>query len=103
MVLVTAMYPNTPGSRFDRDYYLQTHIPLLKERWSSMGLENVRLVRGIGTADGGEAPFQVICLMSFRSMQDFQSAAGAHAAEIVGDVVNFTDAPPIIQISEDFG
>ena len=103
MILVTAMYPNKPGSRFDRDYYLRTHIPLVKERWSSMGLDSVRLVQGVGTADGGEAPFRVLALLSFRSMQDFQNAAGAHAPEIMGDIANFTDAPPTIQISEDFG
>ena len=103
MLLVTAMYPNQSGSNFNMDYFLQTHIPLVKERWSSMGLENVRLVRGVGTADGGEAPYRVMTLMTFRSLQDFQSAAGAHAAEIIGDVPNFTDAPPVIQISEDLG
>ncbi len=100
-LLVTAMYPNKSGSRFDLDYFLQKHIPLLKERWSNMGMDNVRLVRGLGLADGGEAAYRVITLMSFRSMQDFQNAAGAHVAEIIGDIPNFTDAPPVVQISED--
>ena len=103
MILVTAMYPHQPGSRFDHDYYLRKHIPLLKERWSGMGLDDVRLVRGVGTPDGGEAPYRVITLLTFRSLQDFQNAAAAHAAEILGDVPNFTDAPPVLQISEDFG
>jgi uncharacterized protein (TIGR02118 family) len=100
MVLVTAMYPNEPGSSFNQDYYLQKHIPLVKERWGPMGLEDVRLVRGVGTADGNPAPYQVMALLSFRSMQDFQNAAGAHAQEILGDIPNFTSVLPIIQISE---
>ena len=102
MILVSAMYPNRPGSRFDRDYYLQTHIPLVKERWRGMGLLETRLVRGVGTADGGESPFQVMALFRFRSLQDFQSAAQAHAREIIADVPRFTDVQPIIQISEEF-
>ncbi len=100
MVLVSAMYPNEPGSRFDHSYYLQKHIPLVKERWGSMGLEDVRLVRGVGTPDGSPAPYQVIALLSFRSMQDFQNAAGAHVQEIMGDIPNFTNVQPIIQINE---
>lgn len=103
MVLVSVMYPNQSGARFDRDYYLQTHIPLVKERWGPMGLQEVRLVRGVGTPDGSAAPHQVIALLFFRSLQDFQNAAQAHAQEILADVPKFTDVQPTIQISEEFG
>jgi hypothetical protein len=37
MVLVSVMYPNEAGSSFNHEYYLQKHIPLVRERWS-MGL-----------------------------------------------------------------
>ena len=67
-----------------------------------MGLLETRLVRGVGTADGGESPFQVMALFRFRSLQDFQSAAQAHAQAIIADVPRFTDVQPIIQISEEF-
>jgi uncharacterized protein (TIGR02118 family) len=100
MVLVNAMYPNEPGSRFDCSYYLQKHIPLVKERWGSMGLEELRLVRGVGTPDGSPAPYQVIALLSFRSLQDFQNAAGAHAQEILGDIPNLTSVHAVLQIIE---
>jgi hypothetical protein len=42
MVVVTALYPNEPGSSFDYDYYLNKHVPLVRERWRPMGLENQR-------------------------------------------------------------
>lgn len=103
MILVTAMYPSRPGSKFDLDYYLQKHIPLVKQRWSSMGLEEVRLVKGLGTADGADPPYRIIALLFFRSMEDFQAAAAKHAPEILGDVANFTDAGPTLQISEVIG
>ncbi len=47
MVLVSVMYPSGSGASFDHDYYLQKHVPLVKERWNSMGLEEVRLMRGV--------------------------------------------------------
>jgi uncharacterized protein (TIGR02118 family) len=100
LVLVSVMYPNEPGSTFNRDYYLQTHIPLVRERWNRMGLEDLRLVRGVGTADGNPAPYQVIALLTWRSMQDFQDAGRAHGQEIFGDIPNFTSVKPVVQISE---
>jgi len=94
------MYPNEPGT-FNQDYYLQKHIPLVKKRWTSMGLIDVRLVRGVGTLDGTPIPYQGMALLSFRSMQDFQKAVETHAQEIFSDIPNFTNAQPVVQISED--
>src|SRR5215207_11605528 len=51
MILITVMYPAGPEDSFDRGYYLETHIPLVKERWSSMGLESVQLLRGIASGE----------------------------------------------------
>jgi hypothetical protein len=38
MILVSVMYPGGPNATFDEAYYLGTHIPLVKVRWTSMGL-----------------------------------------------------------------
>ncbi len=99
MVLVTAMYPNAAGSSFDHNYYLQTHIPLVKGRWGPMGLEDLRLFRGVGAPDGSPAAYQVMALLS-SLLQDFQDAAGAHAQEILDDIPDFTNVQPVLQISE---
>jgi uncharacterized protein (TIGR02118 family) len=100
MVLISVMYPNEPGSSFDRDYYLQTHLPLVRSRWDPMGLEDLRPVRGVGTADGSPPPYQVMALLTFRSMQDFQEAGRAHGQEIFADIPNFTNVQPVVQINE---
>ena len=36
MILVTVMYP--AGEAFDTDYYLKTHMPLVRDRWGPHGL-----------------------------------------------------------------
>jgi hypothetical protein len=28
MIKISIFYPNTPGARFDMDYYLHTHMPM---------------------------------------------------------------------------
>ena len=32
VVLVSVLYPNQPGSRFDERYYLDQHIPLVRRQ-----------------------------------------------------------------------
>jgi len=32
MIKVSVMYPNTPGARFDHEYYRDKHMPLVKTR-----------------------------------------------------------------------
>ena len=32
MIRVSVMYPNTPGARFNHEYYRDKHMPLLKKR-----------------------------------------------------------------------
>jgi hypothetical protein len=33
MIKVSVMYPNSPGVRFDHDYYREKHLPLI-DCWS---------------------------------------------------------------------
>jgi uncharacterized protein (TIGR02118 family) len=101
MILISVMYPQESGSTFDQAYYLEKHIPLVKARWSSMGLERVELVRGVGTPDGSAAPYAVMALLWFRSMQDFENAGKEHGGEIFADIPNFTNVNPVIQLNEE--
>ncbi len=97
MILVSVMYP--AGGRFDMDYYLGHHMPLVRERWSSFGLHEARVVRGVSTPDGGEAPYQVMALLTWESQEAFGKAAAAHGPEIFGDIPKFTDRQAQVQIN----
>ena len=100
MLLISVMYPAGEGATFDHDYYLRKHIPLVRERWSGMGLQEARVFRGTGAADGGSAPYQVLALLTFSSLQDFQNAAQKHGPEIFADIPNFTNVQPVVQLNE---
>ena len=103
MILIRVMYTAVPGSRFDETYYVQKHIPLEQERWTAMGLEHVVLMRGAATSVGSTPLYRVIAMLSFSSIEAFGKAAGAHGAEIFGDIPNFTDVTPVVQINEPLG
>lgn len=98
MILVSVMYPSGPA--FDMEYYLGHHMPLVRERWTPLGLHEARVVRGAGTPDGKEAPFQVMALLTFDSTDAFQAAVAAHGEEIFGDIPKFTAAQAAVQFNE---
>jgi uncharacterized protein (TIGR02118 family) len=103
MVLISVMYPGGAGATFDQDYYLKTHIPLVKERWTSLGLEKVQVVRAAATPDGSPPPYPMMALLSFRSAADFQTAAATHGTEIFADIPRFSNVSPIVQINDIVG
>ena len=100
MINVSIFYPNTEGSRFDFDYYLNQHMPMTIEKLSP-ALKRVSVEQGLGGAiPGANAEFAAVCHLYFDSIEAFQTAFGPHAATLQGDIPNYTDVRPIIQISE---
>jgi uncharacterized protein (TIGR02118 family) len=101
MIVLSLFYPNEPGGRFDEEYYLNRHIPLVRERWGPMGLTDIRLLRGIGTPDGASAWYRVVALVSFDSSEELSQALAAHREEIFASIRRYTDIEPVVQISEE--
>lgn len=103
-VTVSVIYPREEGARFDFDYYVGTHLPLVARKWGDAGLEGAEALRGTGTPEGGPAPFFAIALIRFGSLDAFRAAAtGAAGAEIFRDIPNFTDVRPVVQLNEPLG
>ena len=100
-ITVTVFYPNDAGSKFDMDYYMNTHAPLGEEKWRGEGMTSINLVKGAATPDPNTPPpYQVIAILGFESLQAFQGAVRASGAEVMGDIPNFTDVSPVVQINE---
>ena len=103
MITVTVMYPNTPGSKFDMDYFLGAHLDLVGKLWGG-NLISARAVKGLGTPDPDTpAPYQVMAILEIESMEVLRQLAGEHGEEVRGDIPNFTDVIPTVQISENLG
>ena len=56
--------------------------------------------RGGGAEPGSKPAYLAIGYLTFDSVDAFQKSFGPHAGEIVGDIPNYTNIQPIIQISE---
>jgi uncharacterized protein (TIGR02118 family) len=99
MITVSVLYPATEGASFDHDYYRDKHIPLLQERLGD-ALKGVRIEKGIGNGMGGDAPFVAAVHMQFETGEAFGAALMPHAAEVMGDVANYTTIQPVMQMNE---
>lgn len=100
MVVISVMYPSASENSFDLDYYLKTHIPLVQARWREFGLSNVQVLKGAAAGNGGPPLYQAIALLTFGSVQEFQQAGKVHGKEIFADIPKFTNAQPVVQISD---
>ena len=100
MIVVTVMYPDEPGKRFDMDYYCNTHIAEVKEKLGD-ALKGVSVERGLsGAAPGSPARYATVCHLHFDSIEDLETYMLPHDAYFRADVPNFTDITPELQISE---
>ena len=99
MVKVSVFYPNRSGSHFDMSYYCSNHIPMV-QRLLGASLKNVAVEEGVAAAIPGSPPtYLAMSHLYFESIDAFVQAWGPQAQQIVGDVPNYTNCDPIIQIS----
>jgi len=100
MIRVSVLYANNPGSKFDHDYYANSHLPMVRGKLGSAVIDS-GIDTGIGSAaPGAPAPFVSIGWLTFNSLEDFQGAFESHLEEIMADIPQFTDIQPQFQISE---
>ena len=100
MTKVSVLYPNGENKTFDMDYYLNKHLPMVAELLGDK-LKGATVEKGLGGATPGSiAPYAGMGNMYFDSVEDFEEAFGPNADKIMGDLPNFTNIEPIIQVSE---
>ena len=100
MIKVSVLYPNRAGTTFDMAYYLNHHIPMVRQLLGS-ALERVSIEQGIsGEEPGSPAPYVTTCHLLFDSVQGYKTSFGPHAQEIIEDIPKYTDSQPLIQIGE---
>jgi uncharacterized protein (TIGR02118 family) len=102
MIKVSILYLNTPGARFDFDYYVSKHMPRSIELLSAHpGIRSVTVERGISGPKPDSSPAYIAaCFYTFDSIESFLDAFMPHAEELQGDMKNYTDIEPQIQFNE---
>ena len=100
MIKVSVLYPNAAGSKFDTSYYFDRHVPMVQEKLGA-AVRGISVEQGLGGAQpGSPAAYVMMFHLLFDSVEAFQQSFGPHSEAIVGDIANYTNAQPTIQISE---
>lgn len=100
MIKVSVLYPNGEGKNFDMDYYCNQHVQLVEELLGD-SVKAATVEKGLGGAiPGSPATYAAMGNLYFASMDSFQNSFGPNAEKIMGDLPNFTNIEPVVQISE---
>ncbi len=100
MIKVSVFYAHQNGARFDFDYYTHKHLPMVRDKLGDT-CKGIAADKGLagGTADA-PPPYIAIAHLFFESVDAFNAAFGPVANDILGDIPNYTDLSPALQISE---
>jgi len=100
MIRITVLYPSGNGTKFDIAYYTSKHMPMVKQKCGA-ACKSIAVDFGLNAGQpGSKPPYLAIGYLTFDSVDSFQNAFGPHASEIMADIPNYTNAQPIIQVSE---
>jgi uncharacterized protein (TIGR02118 family) len=100
MIKVSVLYPNSQDLVFDKEYYINKHMPLVSKLLGN-SLKNVQVDFGLASGNPDEAlKYIVMTHMSFDSIEAFQNIFAVHSEELLSDIANFTNCQPELQISE---
>ncbi len=92
MTTMYVTYPGGAGTRFDRDYYLRRHLPLVMACWGPLGL---RSCTAFWPAEP-DATTVAICECRFDDEASMRAAlASLETPRVMADVSCFTDAQPV--------
>jgi uncharacterized protein (TIGR02118 family) len=100
MIKVSILYPSDKGSKFDIEYYCNKHMPMVQQKLGA-ACKKIAVEQGIeGGTPGSKPGFTAMGHFYCVSVEAFRAAFDQHAKEIMADVPNYTDIPPVIEISE---
>lgn len=100
MIRIAAVYPKDKGKKFDLHYYLNIHLPAVRQKFGPFGLTRVEVDKPLQAPGGDPSPFFAIGYLYFPSLEHFQKAFAAVGQEVVADIAKYTNVQPMIQIGE---
>jgi len=93
---MTIVYQNGSDVRFNFDYYVNTHMPLIMRLYGK-SIRSFELRRGQPGADGAAPPYVATITIWIADPAAFDAAAAEHQAGLRADVPKFTNAVLIAQ------
>lgn len=100
MIALNILYPADEGTFFDSAYYFEKHMPSMVQKLRK-SLRGMTLAEGLNRGrHGSRPPYFAVCELLFDSSDAAQAVFAAHDEALGDDVRNYTNAEPVMQISE---
>lgn len=98
---VTVLFPNEPDAKYDFDYYVSKHMPLIQEKWGKYGVKSWSATQFTNGLDGSPSPYAFGSIVEWEDESQVKIAfAGPEVAEIMGDVANFSNKDAIFLLGK---
>jgi uncharacterized protein (TIGR02118 family) len=100
LVKISIMYPFAEGKTFNMEYYETKHMPMVA---ALLGSNLVKYTIEKGLASGiPNQPLSYMAIGTFyvKNLGDYQAAIAPNREALRADFVNYTNATPVILISE---
>jgi len=97
MFRLNVAYPAAANAKFDFDYYVTKHMPLIM---SLVGESAVRFEAGKGLAGEGGAPAPYVATgqVYLKDLEGLQAAFVNHMPEIMADIAKYTNIAPVVNV-----
>jgi uncharacterized protein (TIGR02118 family) len=91
MITIFVTYTGDAATRFDRDYYVGVHLPLVLQAWGPYGLESANAFFPTSREAGAIA----VAVCEFQNEAAMNTAfESSQTARVMADVKKFTDVEP---------
>ncbi|HMG90301.1 MAG TPA: EthD family reductase [Chryseolinea sp.] len=100
LIKVSVMYPFAEGKTFNMEYYETIHMPMVA---GFLGSNLVKYTIEKGVANGipnQPLPYMAVGTFYVKSLSEYQAAIGPNRDAIRADFANYTNALPVILVSE---
>jgi uncharacterized protein (TIGR02118 family) len=99
MISVTILYPYSADKKFDWDYYMTSHLSLIKSKLGN-SVKSFTIEKGLNGSDPSQPPAYIaVSRLVFENKDDLASFI-AFRPQARADSPNYTDIVPITQINE---
>ncbi len=99
MIRVAVIYPSGDDKTFDLDYYLNHHMRMVDELLKPLGMLDSEVDSGVAAGESPQ-PYTTIGYLRFNTLEDWERAIESAGEQLYGDVPNYTNITPVLQISE---
>lgn len=100
LIKISIMYPYAEGKTFNMEYYETRHMPMVAGYLGS-NLVKYTIEKGLSSGIPDQPlPFMAIGIFYVKSLSEYQAAVAPHRDALRADFANYTNATPVILVSE---